>query len=171
MKKINVSIDFIVFGDLDPADTKKISLFNEHIKSTEGSHLAIIPPGPNLLSDTLATTDILAGDGVGPRGDSGLGGDGESGGAGYEFGMDLSADPELALALRMSMEEEKTRLEKESAKAKAEASKEALEGIPEESQPLLDSKEEASGSSDVAIPDKEDDKKKDEAGQDKMETD
>jgi len=146
-------------------------MFNEHIKSTEGSHLAIIPPGPNLLSDTLATTDILAGDGVGPRGDSGLGGDGESGGAGYEFGMDLSGDPDLAIALRMSMEEEKTRQEKESAKAKAEASKEALEGIPEESQPLLDSKEEASGSSDVAIPDKEDDKKKDEAGQDKMETD
>ena len=62
----------------------------------------MIPPGPNLLSDTLAKTDILPGDGVGPQRDDGLGGGGESGGAGYEFGMDLSADPELALALRMS---------------------------------------------------------------------
>ncbi len=170
MKKNTVSIDFIAFGDLNPEDTKKISIFHEHIKAPDGSHLAIIQPSGNLLSDSLATEDILAGDGVGPRGDGGIGGDGESGGGGFEFGVDPSTDPELALALRMSMEEEKARQEKEGAKAQAEASKEALEGIPEESQPLLDAKGEASGSGSASKPDKAGDKNsKDEGGE--MDTD
>ena len=154
MKKNTISIDFIAFGDLDPETTKKLEVFNEHIKSPDGSHLAIIPPGPNLLSDHLMTTEILAGDGVGPReGDGGIDGGGEGGG-GFEFGVDPSTDPELALALRMSMEEEKARQEKEGAKAQEEASKEpVLEGIPEEggeSQPLLNEAGEASGSGEVS---------------------
>jgi 26S proteasome regulatory subunit N10 len=152
MKKNTISIDFIAFGELDSETTKKLEVFNENIKSTDGSHLAIIPPGPNLLSDILMTTEILAGDGVGPReGDGGIDGGGEGAG-GFEFGVDPSTDPELALALRMSMEEEKARLEKEGAKAQEEASKEPqLEGIPEElgeSQPLLNEAGEASGSGD-----------------------
>ena len=177
MKKNTISIDFIAFGDLDPENTKKLEVFNEHIKTTDGSHLAIIPPGPNLLSDHLASTEILAGDGVGPRGgDDGVDGGGESGGGGFEFGVDPSTDPELALALRMSMEEEKARQEKEGAKAQAEASKEpGLEDIPEEggeSQPLLDDKGEASGSGDAPKPDEEKDKKAtvEEDVDDKMDT-
>lgn len=162
MKKNTISIDFIAFGDLEPENTKKLELFNEHIKTTDGSHLAIIPPGPNLLSDHLMTTDILVGDGVGPRGgDSGADG-GESGGGGFEFGVDPSTDPELALALRMSMEEEKARQEKE-VKVQGEASKEpTLEGIPEEggeSQPLLNESGEPSGSGDAPMVDEEGDEK------------
>lgn len=154
MKKNTISIDFIAFGDLGSETTKKLEVFNEHIKSTDGSHLAVIPPGPNLLSDYLMTTEILAGHGVGPReGDGGIEGGGEGGG-GFEFGVDPSTDPELALALRMSMEEEKARQEKEGAKAQEEASKEPpLEGIPEEggeSQPLLNNEGEASGSGNVS---------------------
>lgn len=154
MKKNTISIDFIAFGDLDQETTKKLEVFNENIKSTDGSHLAIIPPGPNLLSDDLMTTDILAGDGVGPReGEGGVDGGGEGSG-GFELGFDPSTDPELALALRMSMEEEKARQEKEGAKEQGEASKEPpLEGIPEEageSQPLLDEAGEASGSVDTS---------------------
>ena len=154
MKKNTVSIDFIAFGDLDPETTKKLEVFNENIKSPDGSHLAIIPPGPNLLSDHLMATEILAGDGVGPReGDDGIVGGGDGGG-GFEFGVDPSTDPELALALRMSMEEEKARQEKEGAKAQGEASIEPpLDGIPEEaaeSQPLLNQAGEASGSGDAS---------------------
>lgn len=176
MKKNTISIDFIAFGDLDSETTKKLEVFNEHIKSTDGSHLAIIPPGPNLLSDHLMTTDILAGDGVGPReGDGGIDGGGEGGG-GFEFGVDPSTDPELALALRMSMEEEKARQEKEGAKAQAEASKEPqLEGIPEEggeSQPLLNEAGEASGSGEAPRPEAEEKKqtKDGDADDDKMDT-
>ena len=177
MKKNTISIDFIAFGDLEPENTKKLEVFNEHIKTTDGSHLALIPPGPNLLSDHLATTEILAGDGVGPRGgDTGVDGGVESGGGAFDFGVDPSADPELALALRMSMEEEKARQEKEGAKAQGEASKEStLEGIPEEggeTQPLLAENGEASGSGDAPKPDDEKDKngRKDDGDGDKMDT-
>ncbi|KAL9636650.1 MAG: hypothetical protein Q9204_002176 [Flavoplaca sp. TL-2023a] len=145
MKKNNISIDFIAFGDLEPDNTKKLEVFNENIKGGDGSHLAIIPPGPSLLSDTLVTTPILSADGVAPRGGGTEEGGAESGGGGgFEFGVDPSTDPELALALRMSMEEEKARQEKEG--KKDEPKGESLEGIPEENQPLLDGLGEASGS-------------------------
>jgi 26S proteasome regulatory subunit N10 len=36
-----------------------------------------------------------------------------AGGSGFEFGVDPSADPELAMALRMSMEEESNRLDRQ----------------------------------------------------------
>lgn len=99
-----------------------------------------------------------------------MGGGGDSGGGAFEFGVDPSADPELALALRMSMEEEKARQEKETKAKEGAAAKEALGGIPEEkskTQPLLDENGEASGSGDV--PAAEEEKKEDEA--DKMDTD
>ncbi len=178
MKKNNVSIDFIAFGDLDPDNTKKLEAFNENIKGGDGSHLEIIPPGPSLLSDHIISTPILAGEGVAPRGGEN-GGDagGDAGGGGFDFGVDPSADPELALALRMSMEEEKARQEKEG-KAGEAAKEPTLEGIPEEgasseSQPLLNADGEASGSADAPVskPEVEEKKDKEHEGMDKMETD
>ena len=170
MKKNNISIDFVAFGDLEPENTKKLEAFNESIKGGDGSHLAIIPPGPSLLSDHLVSSPILAGDGVAPRGEPGMDGGAGGGGGDFEFGVDPSTDPELALALRMSMEEEKARQEKEG-KKEGEAS-EPLEGIPEE-QPLLNESGEASGSGEATKseePKKDnDDPKKDEDG-DKMDT-
>jgi len=151
MKKNNISIDIISFGDISDNNIKKLQAFNDNIKGGDGSHLEIIPPGPNLLSDSILATPILAADGVG--GGAGGGGEGGSGDAGgsnqFEFGVNPELDPELALALRMSYEEEKARQEKET-KAKEEAEKrekEKLEGIPEadEKQPLLDPSGEASG--------------------------
>ncbi|KAL8709267.1 MAG: hypothetical protein Q9220_006010 [cf. Caloplaca sp. 1 TL-2023] len=144
MKKNNISIDFIAFGDLEEENTKKLQAFNESIKGGDGSHLAIIPPGPSLLSDTLVSTPILSADGVAPREGPEEGG-ADSGGGGFEFGVDPSTDPELALALRMSMEEEKARQEKED-KGKEQPKGENLEGIPEGNQPLLNDQGEASGS-------------------------
>jgi 26S proteasome regulatory subunit N10 len=148
MKKNNVSIDFVVFGELDDDVTKKLEAFNENVKGGDGSHLAIIPPGPGLLSDQLITSPIINGDGS--AGPGGMGGGERSGDAGgFEFGIDPSVDPELALALRMSMEEEKARVEKQT-KEKAEAeAKAALPEIKEEDeagQPLLSKDGEPSGS-------------------------
>jgi 26S proteasome regulatory subunit N10 len=158
MKKTNVSIDFVAFGELDVDTTKKLTAFNEAVKSGDGSHLAIIPPGPGLLSDQLVTSPILNGDGS--TGAAGMGGGAEGGdGGGFEFGIDPSVDPELALALRMSMEEEKARVEKQN-KEKADAdAKAALPEIKEEdeaAQPLLNKDGEASGS--ASKEDKKDDK-------------
>jgi 26S proteasome regulatory subunit N10 len=69
-----------------------------------------IPPGPHLLSDMLISSPILAGDhGMGipdeAMGDAGIGA-GPSGaaggsGAGFEFGVDPSLDPELAMVRLM----------------------------------------------------------------------
>lgn len=151
MKKSNISVDFIAFGDLESDTTKKLEAFHENVKSGNGSHLEIIHPGPNLLSDSLITTPILGGDGMGVgRGGADEGGD--TGAGGFDFGVDPAADPELAFALRMSLEEEKARQEKEKKEKEKEKEmkegKAALEGIAEEggeSQPLLDQGGEPSG--------------------------
>lgn len=157
MRKYKVSIDFVAFGELDDDVTKKLESFNENVKSGDGSHLAIIPPGPGLLSDQLVTSPILSGDGAAGAGGAG----GESGGAdasNFEFGIDPSVDPELALALRMSMEEEKARVDKAN-KEKAEA--EAKEKLP-------DIAEESSGKPDGDGSSSKEEKKDDDA--DKMDT-
>ncbi len=149
MKKNTISVDFIAFGDLESDTKAKLEAFHENVKGGDGSHLVIVPPGPNLLSDVLLTSPILAGEGGGAGGSGGengvsgteggaAGGAGAAGGPGFEFGIDPSVDPELAMALRMSMEEETNRLERqrrerEEAEQKEKQDKERLEGIPEES--------------------------------------
>jgi len=124
-KKNNVSVDFVAFGDAVESGTRSIlEKFIDAVggSSGEGNHLAVVPPGPGLLSDSLITTPI-----VNVGGDAGVGGGGmegvETGGAsatggaggggGFDFGVDPAADPELAMALRMSMEEEQNRLDRE----------------------------------------------------------
>lgn len=159
MKKSSISIDFVAFGELDDDTTKKLTAFNEGVKGNEGSHIAIIPPGPGLLSDQLIASPIMNEGGSVPSGGGGDGGASDN----FEFGVDPSMDPELALALRMSMEEEKARVEK-AAKEKAEQEakeKAKLEEIKEEDeagQPLLNKAGEASGD------------KKDEDDAEKMDT-
>ncbi|PGG96322.1 26S proteasome regulatory subunit N10 [Blastomyces parvus] len=168
MKKYNVSVDFVAFGDLDDDTIKKLEAFNENVNGADGSHLAIIHPGANLLSDSLLTTPILGGDasGVGRAG----GEEGVEGGV--DIGFDPAADPELAFALRMSLEEEQARIEKErkEKEEKEKQEKAVLEGIAEEggeTQPLLDKDGEPSGSGSNER--KKDDKDKGADG-DKMDT-
>ncbi|UNI14974.1 proteasome regulatory particle base subunit rpn10 [Purpureocillium takamizusanense] len=130
MKKGNISVDFILFGDLDDDDTqKKLQAFNDAVKGSEGSHLVVIPPSSKLLSDQLVATPILLGENAsGPGGAGGSGGGGEE----FEFGFDPALEPELALALRMSMEEEKARQEKRAREEEEAAKKASLEGVKEE---------------------------------------
>ena len=143
MKKNNTSIDIIAFGDLTDDNLDKLRALNEAVKSGDGSHLEIIPPGPNLLSDTIVASPILAGEGGGGgEGGGAANGDGGAGGESFEFGVDPNLDPELALVLRMSMEEERERQERER-KAREEAEgRTNLESVAEESnadegEPLL----------------------------------
>lgn len=133
MKKGNISVDFILFGDLDDDDTqKKLQLFNDEVKGSEGSHLVVIPPSSKLLSDQLISTPILLGEGASSSGGAG----GMSGGnEEFEFGFDPAMEPELALALRMSMEEEKARQEKKAREEEDAAKKASLEGVKEEGEP------------------------------------
>lgn len=137
MKKGNVSVDFVLFGDLDDDDTqKKLQAFNESVKGGEGSNLVVIPPSSKLLSDQLISSPILLGDAAGGSGGGGM----ESGGGNFgEFDFDPAMDPELALALRMSMEDEKARQEKKAREEAEAAGKGSLEDIKEEGEnaPLL----------------------------------
>lgn len=160
MKKNNICVDVIAFGELGDDINKKLEAFNENIKGGDGSHLAVIQPSSNLLSDSIVTTPILAGDGVGGgTGAGGAGGETGDGGAGqFEFGVDPSMDPELALALRMSFEEEKARQERERKAQEAAEGRKELEKIPEgdEKQPLLDKNGEPGGSDKNGDNDKKD---------------
>ncbi|KAI9822078.1 MAG: hypothetical protein M1826_000586 [Phylliscum demangeonii] len=133
MKKNNISIDFVAFGELDGENTKKLEAFSENVKGGEGSHLAIVPPGPHLLSDALAASPIMGNAGSGAGAGAGGGTEGMDGVNAFEFGVDPSMEPELALALRISLEEEKARLERERVEKEAKEGKSNLEGIPEES--------------------------------------
>lgn len=134
MKKNNTSVDLVAFGDLTDENLEKLRAFNEAVKGGDGSHLEIVQPGPNLLSDSIVASPILAGEGGGAAtngaGAEG-GGAGGAGGTDFEFGVDPNMDPELALVLRMSMEEERERQEREK-KARDEAEgKTQLESVPE----------------------------------------
>ena len=176
MKKNNVAVDFVNFGEVDTDNTAKLQAFIDAINNSDNSHLVTIPPGPHLLSDRLIATPIM-GEGTGHEG-MGAGGEGsgEGGAGGFEFGFDFdpNVDPELAMALRMSMEDEKARVaraekerEEQEKKEKEKSGKGSsnLEGIKEEDEntPLLteQQKKEDEGKG------KEADKKDD----DKMETD
>lgn len=171
LKKSNVSVDFVAFGDLESDTKTKLEAFNEQIKGGEGSHLLFVPPGPNLLSDMLITSPILAGQGAagGAAGGSSEMGGGEAApaapGTGFEFGVDPTVDPELAMALRMSMEEETSRLarertQREEAERKDEQDGKRLEGIPEEGAGESSSTgAKAEGSDGKAESEKKDDKK------------
>lgn len=151
MKKNNTAIDIVAFGDLTDDTTSKLQAFNEAVKGGEGSHLEIVPPGPNLLSDSIVASPILAGEGGGAAATEG-GAGGAEGGERFEFGIDPSVDPELALALRMSLEEDRSRQERErkareeaEGKAPLESVAEGQEGESSETQPLLEGSGEASG--------------------------
>lgn len=142
LKKNNIAVDLVAFGALNPETTAKLEAFHDNIKGPEGSedqsNLVVVPPGPNLLSDGLVSSPILAGDGVGGAGGmgGGMGGGGEgasggAGGEGFEFGVDPNADPELALALRMSMEEDERRRQREEREREEREGKSNLESVPE----------------------------------------
>lgn len=133
MKKNNVSIDIVAFGDLESDQTKKLESFVDNVNSGDSSYLAIIPPGPHLLSEELQTTPILAGEGAGAGAGAATGGDGGDA-AGFNFEDAAENDPELAFALRLSLEEEKNRQEKEKRDQESQEGKTELGNIPEEGQ-------------------------------------
>ncbi|KAG8509246.1 26S proteasome non-ATPase regulatory subunit 4 [Galemys pyrenaicus] len=119
LKKEKVNVDIINFGE-EEVNTEKLTAFVNTLngKDGTGSHLVTVPPGPS-LADALISSPILAGEGGAMLG---------LGASDFEFGVDPSADPELALALRVSMEEQRQRQEEEARRAAAASAAEA--GIP-----------------------------------------
>ncbi|XP_057579037.1 26S proteasome non-ATPase regulatory subunit 4 isoform X2 [Hippopotamus amphibius kiboko] len=116
LKKEKVNVDIINFGE-EEVNTEKLTAFVNTLngKDGTGSHLVTVPPGPS-LADALISSPILAGEGGAMLG---------LGASDFEFGVDPSADPELALALRVSMEEQRQRQEEEARRAAAASAAEA----------------------------------------------
>uniref|UniRef100_A0A668TGZ4 26S proteasome non-ATPase regulatory subunit 4 n=1 Tax=Oreochromis aureus TaxID=47969 RepID=A0A668TGZ4_OREAU len=129
LKKEKVNVDVINFGE-EAMNTEKLTAFINTLNGKEGagSHLVTVPPGPS-LADALLSSPILAGEGGAMLG---------LGASDFEFGVDPSADPELALALRVSMEEQRQRQEDEARRAAVASAAEA--GI---SSPAADESEDA----------------------------
>uniref|UniRef100_A0A8C7M4T6 26S proteasome non-ATPase regulatory subunit 4 n=1 Tax=Oncorhynchus kisutch TaxID=8019 RepID=A0A8C7M4T6_ONCKI len=129
LKKEKVSVDIINFGE-EEVNTEKLTAFINTLNGKEGagSHLVTVPPGPS-LADALLSSPILAGEGGAMLG---------LGSSDFEFGVDPSADPELALALRVSMEEQRQRQEDETRRAAVVSATEA--GVPS---PTADESDEA----------------------------
>uniref|UniRef100_A0A8C1AR31 26S proteasome non-ATPase regulatory subunit 4 n=1 Tax=Cyprinus carpio carpio TaxID=630221 RepID=A0A8C1AR31_CYPCA len=119
LKKEKVNVDVINFGE-EEVNTEKLTAFVNTLNGKEGtgSHLVTVPPGPS-LADALLSSPILVGEGGTMMG---------LGASDFEFGVDPSADPELALALRVSMEEQRQRQEEEARRVAAQSAAEA--GIP-----------------------------------------
>jgi 26S proteasome regulatory subunit N10 len=134
MKKNNVAVDFISFGQ-EADNNDKLERFIEQVNSGDNSHLVTIPPGPRLLSDVLTSSPIINDDSVGSG--AGMGGAASSSEL-FEFGVDPSVDPELALALRLSLEDEKARQEREKAAASGAVDSAEGSGQPLSSEPPKD---------------------------------
>uniref|UniRef100_A0A7N6A163 26S proteasome non-ATPase regulatory subunit 4 n=1 Tax=Anabas testudineus TaxID=64144 RepID=A0A7N6A163_ANATE len=117
-------------NEKEEMNTEKLTAFINTLNGKEGagSHLVTVPPGPS-LADALLSSPILAGEGGAVLG---------LGASDFEFGVDPSADPELALALRVSMEEQRQRQEDEARRAAVASAAEA--GI---SSPAADESEDA----------------------------
>jgi len=103
LKKNNVSLDLVSFGEVEENKAKLEKLLNA-VNSNDTSRIIEIPQGAKLLSDVLLSSPIIN-DGEG----GGMGAVGGGGGDNFEFGINPNDDPELALALRISMEEERAR--------------------------------------------------------------
>uniref|UniRef100_A0A8C9V8N8 26S proteasome non-ATPase regulatory subunit 4 n=2 Tax=Scleropages formosus TaxID=113540 RepID=A0A8C9V8N8_SCLFO len=131
LKKEKVNVDVINFGE-EEINTEKLTAFINTLngKDGTGSHLVTVPPGPS-LADALLTSPILAGEGGAMLG---------LGTSDFEFGVDPSADPELALALRVSMEEQRQRQEEEARRTAAASVVESGISAPsgdDQDEPLL----------------------------------
>lgn len=108
LKKENVSLDVVNFGE-EETNQAKLTAMLEAVngKDGTGSHLVTVTAG-SMLHDSLMVSPIIVGeDGAGAL-PAGYGG-------GYDFGVDVQDDPELALALRVSMEEQRARQEQQNA--------------------------------------------------------
>ncbi|OII71685.1 26s proteasome regulatory subunit 5A [Cryptosporidium ubiquitum] len=107
LKKNNVSIDIISFGEILVNRERLQALVNAANNDNTSNFVEIA--APTNLTDALMSSPIVLGEGASSRVDAD--GFGETNGdmSGFEFGIDPNADPELYMALRMSMEEERNR--------------------------------------------------------------
>jgi 26S proteasome regulatory subunit N10 len=127
LRKCNVAVDVVSFGDIE-ANEAKLAAFMSAVNKNNNSNLVTVEPGAN-LSDVLCGTAIFNQDG--PAGGSGFAAAAAAAqsqaamqGFGGDMGDmgDMGDDPALMMALRISLEEERARQE---AQQRAEAERPA----------------------------------------------
>lgn len=112
LKKNNVAVDVVLFGSEVATNEERMRALVNAVESGGNSTMIVIPGGlPGLLSDHIKQSDILAEEGFGAAGGSGVGANGDGTGMADGGGLDMdpNLDPELAMALRMSLQEEEAR--------------------------------------------------------------
>ena len=63
LKKNNVAVDIVSFGDID-TNKEKLESFLGAVNNNENSHLIEVPPGPLIMSDVLISSPMLTSDGA-----------------------------------------------------------------------------------------------------------
>lgn len=93
-----MNADIINFVE-EEVDSERLMAFVNTLKGKHGSgsYLVTVPPGPS-LADAIISSLFLADKSGAMLGLSA---------SDFKFGVDASADPELAIALRVSMEEQR----------------------------------------------------------------
>ncbi|EKX45774.1 26S proteasome regulatory complex, subunit RPN10 [Guillardia theta CCMP2712] len=134
LRKNNVAIDIISFGDSPRHNTPVLTAFLNAVNRDGNSHLLSMPPEqcpPGGLSDVLFTSPILT-EASAPQAPNQQGASPAAPDFAEYGGINPQLDPELAMALKMSAEEETTRRETQArrerealARSAAAASKEA----------------------------------------------
>jgi len=119
LRRNGVALDLINFGEEDHNGPPLETLL-QAVNKDNNSHLVTVPPGRQLLSDVLLRSAIMLEEGaVGDMDGAGVG-DGVT--SEFPFGVDPSADPELAMALTLSMAEETERQAQRAAQQAGEPS-------------------------------------------------
>ncbi|CBZ54426.1 putative 26S proteasome non-ATPase regulatory subunit 4 [Neospora caninum Liverpool] len=114
LKKNNVSLDLISFGEVDH-NAQRLKLLNEAVDSNGTSCLLECrAEAGQMLSEVILASSLLRDPETGAslRSVPGVGGDsGPAGGVGAmnEFGVDPNTDPELYMVLQLSLQEEQNR--------------------------------------------------------------
>lgn len=134
MKKNNVAVDIVSFGEVDENESKLNALI-EAVNNENNSHMVSIPPGLS-PSDVIISSPIIYGD-TGGQGDIGGNTSSNGGGGGGDFGGfggDMDFEQQLQMAMRQSYEEERARVERERKEKEGNegGGGEQMDGIPEE---------------------------------------
>merc|ERR1712070_113083 len=133
MKKNNVAVDIVSFGEVDENESKLNALI-EAVNNENNSHMVSIPPGLS-PSDVIISSPIIYGD-TGGQGDIGGNTSSNGGGGGGDFGGfggDMDFEQQLQMAMRQSYEEERARVERERKEKEGNegGGGEQMDGIPE----------------------------------------
>jgi len=136
LKKNNVALDIISFGEVEE-NREKLEALVKAVDNNGNSHFVAVEPVGRTLTEAIRASPLSGRP-------SSAGGEGGGGGEGGEdfFGIDPNEDPELAMAIRASLEEERRRREREQGEQKGAGASTTADTMVEVSE-MIDDEEQA----------------------------